>query len=540
MDGPDAAPSVVDRSRPVPSFCDWLAQRGDLASQPWLILGKGPSLQKHRTFDLRPFCTLGLNHVSRELPVTVAHVIDLDVIDQCGAAIEQNAGVLVMPWFPHTTSGPMARWVTGHPARLSQENLAQVAERHPVLRRLNDQQRLLWYNLSTARTAREGSPIIPVKYFSAEAALNLLAAAGVRRVRSLGVDGGRAYSPEFGDLRGRTLLANGRLSFDAQFEEIARTLTRTRISYAPLDVESPVRVYVAATEQQMLPVRVLEYSIRAHASMDVEVFPLCRAGIPIPVPRTPAQRPRTPFSFQRFLIPSLAGFKGRALYLDSDMLVFKDVARLWTMPFGDADVLAVRAADGTTRRPQFSVMLLDCDRLTWDIERIVADLDRGTLDYDALMYELSIASRVRADIPADWNSLETFDPARTALLHYTDMPMQPWVSTANPLGYLWTRVLIDAIAAGFLSRAEVAGEVAAGNVRPSLLFQIDHQIEDNLLLPRHALEGDRAFAPAWASRGHPTRRWRRPLRTAAAVAGRLAGFVRLQKLHERVRARIIR
>jgi hypothetical protein len=209
------------------------------------------------------------------------------------------------------------------------------------------------------------------------------------------------------------------------------------------------------------------------------------------------------------------------------------------LPFGDADVLAAAAADGTARRAQFSVMLLDCSRLSWDITKIVSDLDCGALDYHAHMHDLSIASCVRAEIPARWNCLEAFD-ADTALLHYTDMPTQPWLSTVNPLGYLWTRALINAITTGFLTRAEVVREIAAGHVRPSLLYQIDHAVEDSLLLPRHAVDQDRAFAPPWTALRRRARGLYRGLRAGAALAARLAAVTGAGRWHRRIRARVSR
>lgn len=529
----------MSAGKPIP-FVDWLARREGAPGRPWLLLGKGPSFGKHREFNLDGFETMALNHAGRERPVTAAHVIDLEVLDQCGDALEHHASVVVMPWYPHAKNGRIASLVTGYPAKISEEPLAALATHHPLLRRLCEQGRLLWYNLSTAPTAHEGSPVIAVHYFSAEAALNLLAAAGVRTVRSLGVDGGREYNAAFDDLSERTRLANGRRSFDAQFEEIAKTLLRTGISYAPLDVEHPIRVFVAATRVQQLAVRVLDYSIRRHASMDVEVSSLGDAGIAIPTPHDPAHRPRTPFSFQRFLIPALAGYRGRAIYLDSDMLVFRDITRLWTLPMHDADVLAVRGADTTSRRPQFSVMLLDCGKLRWDVADIVARLDARTLDYERLMYELAIAERVRADIPSSWNALETFDPSDTALLHYTDMPTQPWLSAANPLGFLWVRALLEAMGDGWITRAEVAADVEAGFVRPSLLYQIDHRLEDGLLLPAGSREADRTFTPSWTAIARPHRPWRRRARALRRVARQLADASGWSAFRRRLRNRLER
>ena len=114
--------------------------------------------------------------------------------------------------------------------------------------------------------------------------------------------------------------------------------------------ETPVRVYVGSQDAQMLAVKVLEFSIRRHTTADVVVFPLHEAKIEFPTPREVKNRPRTPFSFQRFYIPALQGQRGRAIYLDSDMQVFRDIQELWNMPFDGADLLAAREP-GASGRP---------------------------------------------------------------------------------------------------------------------------------------------------------------------------------------------
>lgn len=490
------------------SFFEWFEAKGIDPNQPWLILGKGPSFTKRDKHDLRPYHTMSLNHVVREQAVTVAHMIDYDVVDGCKESILNNAQFLVLPWVPH---------INNRPGRHNLEELAQI---HPVLRSMNAQGRLLWYNHSRVRQRHGDSPVVRVKFFSAVAALNLLVLAGVHKIRSLGVDGGATYSKEFDDLKDKTLLSNRRSSFDRQFEEIARTIATTGIDYAPLDIESPVRVYVGATEAQMLPVEVLEYSIRKHASMSVEVFPLHRSGIAIPLPRDPKQQPRTPFSFQRFLIPALTEYRGRAIYLDSDMQVFKDIRALWTLPLKGADLLTVSEPESSGRRSQFSVMVLNCETLDWDIREIVRRLDEGQLRYEELVYQMSIVENIRADINPAWNALEQFSARETALLHFTDMTTQPWVSQENPLGYLWTGDLIEAIDAGAVSIDLVKEEVAKGHVRPSLRYQVENRIPDGLLLPRGAQRMDANFVPPYHSLAkqhgfpwlHPGKRLRALLR----------------------------
>jgi hypothetical protein len=467
------------------SFFDWFSDEGIDARKPWLVLGKGPSFAKRNQYDLLSFYTLALNHAVRELRVTVAHMIDYNVVDGCGDALITNAQYVLLPWIPHINNIP------------GSETLAELAQRNQVLRRLDEQGRLLYYNLSTARGRKLDGPVVRVRYFSADAVLNLLSAAGVRKVRSLGVDGGAAYSGEFSDLKDKTLLANTRESFDLQFQEIARCIMTTGVDYAPLDVDSPVRVFVGTAEEQMLAVKVLEYSIRKHSGMSVEVYPLHLSQIKVPVPKDPKNLPRTPFSFQRFLIPALAGHRGRAIYVDSDMQVFRDLRPLWTLPFKGADLLTVQEPQGSGRRPQFSVMLLNCETLDWNIDEIVKALDAGDLTYEQLMYEMVPAKRIRHDISAVWNSLERYDESNTALIHYTDMPTQPWVSRRNRLGYLWVRALIEAVEVGFIPLRYVKDQVAKGFVRPSLLYQLARGKENPVDLPIAGRLMDRKFVPPY-------------------------------------------
>lgn len=256
--------------------------------------------------------------------------------------------------------------------------------------------------------------------------------------------------------------------------------------------EGCIRIFVASTEEEWLPARILEFSIRETTGYLVEVTPIYTAGRIIPIPQAVENRPRTPFSFQRFLVPELCAFTGRAIYLDADMQVFHDIAELWNWPFNECDLQTVSEA-GIRRRGQFSVMLLDCAQLNWNIDEIVAALDVGEFEYADLMYEMCVAKKIGRNIAPEWNALEHFDLQRTRLLHYTDMGTQPWVSTANPLGHLWVACLRRALTADFISRTELEREIAAGHVRPSLQHQLDAGIDSTLELPAAVRRLDRGF-----------------------------------------------
>jgi hypothetical protein len=284
---------------------------------------------------------------------------------------------------------------------------------------------------------------------------------------------------------------------------------------------APVRVFVAATPAEWLPMRVLEFSIREHTSLPVELSAIYSHKREIPQPKGVENRARTPFSFQRFLIPELCQFKGRAIYMDADMQVFKDIDGLWNQPFSDNHLLTV-ASGGQGRRSQFSVMLLDCEQLNWKIEDIVADLDSGKLEYRTLMFEMSVARKIGYSVPVIWNSLEHYSDGETALLHYTDMNTQPWVSLENSNGHVWMACLRRAVASGFISRDELIREIRLHHVRPTLLVQLDHAEDHAGRLSVPAVMRDFQFLAPYHGLG---KKWLGRLRTRALYYLRLCRYV---------------
>ncbi len=431
----------------------WAADQ-QMQARPWLMLGKGPSFAKFASADTADYRLLALNHVVRQQPVDIAHAIDLDVVHDCADALLQNAGVLWMPAHPHVDCKP------------SQRPLWTWCDEVPVLAQLAREGRLAWYNASTWPKPHPRSPVVDVRFFSAEAALHALAMCGAKVVRSLGVDGGNRYADHFDDLRGRTLLANGHPSFDRQFEGFARIIRRTGVQYSPLHIQSPVRVFVGTDATQRAGLALLEDSIRRHASVSVQVQAIDDARIP--VPKLPTNRGRTGFSFSRFGIPALCGHRGRAIYLDADMQVFSDILGLWNHPMQGCTLLSARTDPAWKRPAQHSVMLLDCARLEWDPTRIIDGLDDGRYSYADLMQRMCIvpADQQREALSPAWNSMEHYEAGETHLLHYTDMPTQPWVSHANPHGAVFYRAFAEALQDGGIAPELVYEEVERGHVAP--------------------------------------------------------------------------
>jgi hypothetical protein len=472
----------------VHSFFDWF-EANALAGQPWLILGKGPSFARRGEFDLSRFRLMSLNHAAREQAVLAAHVIDLDVIDACAGGIEQNARFLVMPWYPHVHN------VVG------KRTLAEIVAVTPVLQQFERQGRLLWYDLSTSPVRHGSAPVVEATYFSAEAALNLLATAGARCVRSLGIDGGSSYSSAFDDLRDTTLLANGRTSFDLQFEGFARTINRTGIDFYPLDQPGPARVLSAYKPNEVLPVAVLHHSIRRRASFTVDTVAVPDGS-------------------------SASAQNGRVLIVSPRAQFQTDLRKLWGTPVPDSEA-AIPADPLSSGSPALLLVGPGLDQALPKLAsciRVRAPLE--TLTQGG-------APEIRSSLPKEWDPGWPGEPEGNApVLYYAPDGSEPWLSRKHPLGHLWMGDLLDAVARGHVRPDLVAREVALGHVRPSLLYQVENGLEEPLLLPARARYLDRNFRPAaqqnertppvkWgrllAAFGRQLRRWSRGLRAGVAA-----------------------
>ena len=200
----------------------WLKKNSD-RRLPWLIVGKGPTFSRHSEINLLNYHTLTLNHVIKHVPARLAHFTDIDALADCGSVIREpsSACVVVIPWVPHVNNQP------------GRYDLRSWCSQLPLLEFLAQNDRLVSYNSTISRRRNKRLPLIRVRYFSAVAAVNILAEAGVKEIHTLGVDGGKIYSPEFAK---QTLLSNGRTSFDIQFQEIESSIKKYGLAYKPLFV----------------------------------------------------------------------------------------------------------------------------------------------------------------------------------------------------------------------------------------------------------------------------------------------------------------
>lgn len=92
-----------------------------------------------------------------------------------------------------------------------------------------------------------------------------------------------------------------------------------------------ISVFIGYDPREAVAFSVLAHSIHARASQPVSITPLMLSQLEGIYTRERHPLQSTDFSFTRFLVPYLSGYAGWTLFMDCDMLVLDDIARLWAL-----------------------------------------------------------------------------------------------------------------------------------------------------------------------------------------------------------------
>jgi lipopolysaccharide biosynthesis glycosyltransferase len=180
------------------------------------------------------------------------------------------------------------------------------------------------------------------------------------------------------------------------------------------------------------------YHVACHSIMRRSSKPLC--FIPIALNnlgglmwRERNNLQSTEFSFSRFLAPYLCNFEGWVIFMDSDVVVIDDIAKLWALrddryavmcvkhdhnPSGDIKFLGA-AQTKYEKKNWSSVMLMNCAKcraLTPEYVNTASGLELHRFQWLA-------NDDLIGEIPKEWNHLVTYSQGELAdqsLLHYTE------------------------------------------------------------------------------------------------------------------------
>jgi len=92
-----------------------------------------------------------------------------------------------------------------------------------------------------------------------------------------------------------------------------------------------IRIFIGFDERETVAWHVLTHSILARSSEPVSFVPLALNNLGGLMWREKNPLQSTDFSFSRFLTPYLSNYEGWSLFMDCDMLVLDDIAKLWAL-----------------------------------------------------------------------------------------------------------------------------------------------------------------------------------------------------------------
>lgn len=192
-----------------------------------------------------------------------------------------------------------------------------------------------------------------------------------------------------------------------------------------------MRIFIGFDPRETVAYHVLAHSIQARASRPVSIAPLALSQLGGVLTRERHPLQSTDFSFSRFLTPYLSSFAGWSIFMDCDMLVLDDVAKLYDMRDERFAVMVVKHQHTPREQTKFldqpqsryekknwsSVMLFNnarCRALTPEFVNTATGLQLHQfkwLEDDGLIGEL----------PHAWNHLVGYDLPRSgmSLIHYT-------------------------------------------------------------------------------------------------------------------------
>lgn len=193
-----------------------------------------------------------------------------------------------------------------------------------------------------------------------------------------------------------------------------------------------IQVYIGFDERETAAFHVLSHSIHMHASQPVSITPIMLSQLKGVYHRERNPLQSTDFSFSRFLAPYLANYQGWGIFMDCDMVVQDDIAKLWDMRDDKYAVMCVKHDHQPKEDTKFldavqtkyqkknwsSVMLFNnnrCSALTPDFVNTATGLELHQFKWLNSDDEIG-------EIPQTWNHLVGYNAPNpnASLIHFTE------------------------------------------------------------------------------------------------------------------------
>lgn len=192
-----------------------------------------------------------------------------------------------------------------------------------------------------------------------------------------------------------------------------------------------IQVFIGFDPRETVAFSVLAHSICSRSSQPVSIVPLMLSQLSQVLRRERHPLQSTDFSFSRFLTPHLSGYKGHSIFMDSDMLMLDDIAKLWAMRDQGSVVQLVKHDHCPKETTKFlgetqsayekknwsSVMLFNNERCT----ALTPEYVSNSSGLELHQFKWIKDDALIGALPRQWNHLVGYDePSReVSLVHFT-------------------------------------------------------------------------------------------------------------------------
>jgi len=206
-----------------------------------------------------------------------------------------------------------------------------------------------------------------------------------------------------------------------------------------------INVFIGYDSKERVAYNVLSHSIIQNSTKPVAITPIALNNIKDDFVRERNNLSSTEFSFSRFIIPHLMNYRGWALFMDCDMLMFEDIAELWRLR-DDKYAVQVCKHDYTpknttkflgqtqTAYPKknwSSFMLMNCAKCS----ALTPDYVNSATGLELHQFKWLEGDHLIGDLPLEWNWLvgEYDHKEDVKNVHYTEGG--PWFEEYKDVDY---------------------------------------------------------------------------------------------------------
>lgn len=193
-----------------------------------------------------------------------------------------------------------------------------------------------------------------------------------------------------------------------------------------------INIFIGYDTKEKVAFNVLSYSILKHSSKPVSITPIYLKNIKDSFNRERNQISSTEFSFSRFITPYLMNYEGWALFMDCDMLMLDDIAKLWKLRDSQYAVQVCKHDYIPKHQTKFlnqtqtvypkknwsSFMLMNCEKC----KKLTPSYVNSASGLELHQFKWLETENLIGELPLEWNWLvgEYKHKTQVKNIHYTE------------------------------------------------------------------------------------------------------------------------